>query len=135
MVKVDLLLPFRNTAVHKSQAPQRTCDLVTEDLHHPVRKIVTVVVQQIVLSEHNMVLGGTPPNAVKRKFGEPRGWIHDFGPTVGVFWAVAPEGGVFGAKLGKPAIIVNEAMNKIVDGELKRALLPVKPDMCQVNTG
>lgn len=108
---------------------------MTEDLHHPVRKIVTVVVQQIVLSEHKMVLGGTPLNAVKRKFGEPRGWMHDFGTTVGVFWAVAPKGGVFSAKLGKPAIVVNEAMNKIVDGELKRALLSVKPNMCQVNTG
>lgn len=65
----------------------------------------------------------------------PAGGCMILGPQWAFFGPVAPEGGVFGAKLGKPAIVVNEAMNKIVDGELKRALLPVKPDMCQVNTG
>lgn len=61
--------------------------------------------------------------------------MYDFGFIVGVFWVVVFECGVFGVKFGKLVIVVNEVMNKIVDGELKRVFFFVKFDMCQVNIG
>lgn len=77
-----------------------------------------------------MVFGSIFFNVVKWKFGEFCGWMYDFGFIVGVFWVVVFECGVFGVKFGKLVIVVNEVMNKIVDGKLKRVFFFVKFDMC-----
>ena len=83
---------------------------------------MTIVFQEVIIPKHEMIFRRALPETLERKLSESGGRMHDFRPAVGVFWAVSAKGGVFGAKLGEPAVVVDEAVDKFMDGELKRAL-------------
>lgn len=87
---------------------------------------MTIVLQEVIIPKHEMIFRRALPETLERKLSESGGRMHDFRSTVGVFWAVSAKGCVFGAKLGKPAVVVYEAVNKVMDGELNRAL-PTMP--------
>ena len=95
---------------------------MTKYFHHLIGKHVTIVFQEVIIPKHEMIFRRALPETLERKLSKSGGRMHDFRPTVGVFWAVSAKGGVFGAKLGEPAVVVDEAVDKVMDGEMKRAL-------------